>query len=93
MSIKYIKCITNYFKVAFFKIQPITVSAILIFLSSYVSGNGWINKWPHETIPDFPYFGILSIVLTIIVLLFWIVQDAVQFIDFINTLRLTHITI
>ena len=74
MSIKYIKCITNYFKVAFFKIQPITVSAILIFLSSYVSGNGWINKWPHETIPDFPYFGILSIVLTIIVLLFWIVS-------------------
>ena len=68
MSIKYIKCITNYFKVAFFKIQPITVSAILIFLSSYVSGNGWINKWPRETIPDFPYFGILSIVLTIIVL-------------------------
>lgn len=74
MSIKYIKCITNYFKVAFFKIQPITVSAILIFLSSYVSGNGWINKWPHETIPDFLYFGILSIVLTIIVLLFWIVS-------------------
>lgn len=74
MSIKYIKCITNYFKVAFFKIQPNTVSAILIFLSSYVSGNGWINKWPHETIPDFPYFGILSIVLTIIVLLFWIVS-------------------
>lgn len=74
MNIKYIKCITNYFKVAFFKIQPITVSAILIFLSSYVSGNGWINKWPRETIPDFPYFGILSIVLTIIVLLFWIVS-------------------
>lgn len=74
MSIKYIKCIANYFKVAFFKIQQITVSAILIFLSSYVSGNGWINKWPRKTIPDFPYFGILSIVLTIIVLLFWIVS-------------------
>lgn len=74
MSIKYIKCIANYFKVAFFKIQPITVSAILIFLSSYVSGNGWVNKWPRKTIPDFPYFGILSIVLTIIVLLFWIVS-------------------
>jgi ABC-type multidrug transport system fused ATPase/permease subunit len=74
MSIKYIKCIANYFKVVFFKIQPITVSAILIFLSSYVSGNGWVNKWPRKTIPDFPYFGILSIVLTIIVLLFWIVS-------------------
>ena len=40
MSIKYIKCVANYFKTAFFKIQSITISAVLIFLSTYVSGNG-----------------------------------------------------
>lgn len=74
MSIKYIKCVANYFKTAFFKIQSITISAVLIFLSAYVSGNGWVNKWPHKAMPEFPYFGKLSIALTIIVLLFWIVS-------------------
>lgn len=72
MSIKYIKCVANYFKTAFFKIQSITISAVLIFLSAYVSGNGWVNKWPHKAMPEFPYFGKLSIALSIIVLLFWI---------------------
>lgn len=74
MSIKYINCVANYFKTAFFKIQSITISAVLIFLSAYVSGNGWVNKWPHKAMPEFPYFGKLSIALTIIVLLFWIVS-------------------
>lgn len=74
MNNKYIKCIANYFKIAFLKMQPITISAILIFLSAYVSGYGWVTKWPHKTIPLFPYFGILSIVLSIIVLLSWIIS-------------------
>ncbi|GFP03972.1 KAP family P-loop NTPase fold protein [Lactobacillus helveticus] len=74
MSIKCINCVANYFKTAFFKIQSITISAVLIFLSAYVSGNGWVNKWPHKAMPEFPYFGKLSIALTIIVLLFWIVS-------------------
>lgn len=54
MSIKYIKYVANYFKTAFFKIQSITISAVLIFLSAYVSGNGWVNKWPHKAMPEFP---------------------------------------